>query len=410
MSHIERERPGYNNSKREGNVPSSVVVENRTGGVGVAPTAEVDKRKESEEGFSKFYTTFEGLFSKLSGPLAFAGLPLSGEPAPDRAEESTENTGNTSNHNKKNERPKPPQTRATSTDEPDLTKIYSAAALKAIREDVGPSFGPQESFYLVPPTGGTVSYAGMVSGATGTNSTRSSHHGIGGEIIREDDDEFVDARESIGPPSPRSLRGSQQARRGKGTASPAVVGVRDGGKAAGRPKSAGGGGVGVGVGGKTSEELEVENTVLRQLLDVQAKRLQTWEMSSQHQSMALQQSMRAVRQRPDLPTLPSDPSSPSLNQELQTVGEKELERIKELESVLERERREGEEVRERMERVKRENERLVGTVGRYRDKWEQLKAGARKREDDKRRKAGEVSGGGGKEDGGGKEAAGAGGK
>ena len=88
---------------------------------------ELEKREEPEkndEPFTKFYSTFENLVSKITAPLAFAGLPLK-EPEED----------------------------------PDLKRIISRAALRAVREERG---NPAESFYVVPSTGGTVSYAGIV--------------------------------------------------------------------------------------------------------------------------------------------------------------------------------------------------------------------------------------------------------
>lgn len=88
---------------------------------------ESEKREEpekSDEPFTKFYSTFENLVSKITAPLAFAGLPLK-EPEED----------------------------------PDLKRIISRAALRAVREERG---NPAESFYVVPSTGGTVSYAGIV--------------------------------------------------------------------------------------------------------------------------------------------------------------------------------------------------------------------------------------------------------
>lgn len=358
LSHIDR--PGYNNRQRSPestrNLPP--VAESRT----LAPAAEIVPQK-SEDNFSKFYNTFEGLFSKLSGPLAFAGLPLTPEQA---AKDASQEASKRSDKERSKEK-----TRATSSDEPDLAKIYSAAALKAIREDVGPSFGPQESFYLVPPTGGTMSYAGMAAGG------RASVHSVRNETIEEADDEFVDARESIGPPSPRSLRNSQR----KGT-SPSAL--RDGRK----PQSSAGTGAqdgGVLKGGKTSEELELEISVLKQLLDTQAKRLQMWEMSSQSQSMALQQSIRAVRQRPDLPTLPTNPST---LKNMVSDEEGESESVVQLKALLENERRAREEAEKKGERLERENGNYKVMVGRYRDKWEQLKAGARRKEEEKRRKTG----------------------
>lgn len=156
LSHIER--PGYSNRQRSPESTRSLppIAESRA----LAPAADIQPQKPSDDSFSKFYTTFEGIFSKLSGPLAFAGLPLTAEQAAKDASRE---------QSKKSEKEKSKdKTRASSSDEPDLARIYSAAALKAIAEDVGPSFGPQESFYLVPPTGGTVSYAGVVSGGRGS--------------------------------------------------------------------------------------------------------------------------------------------------------------------------------------------------------------------------------------------------
>jgi hypothetical protein len=346
LSHIDR--PGYGNRQTspERTRNQAPVAESRK----LAPAVELQSQPSSDASFSKFYNTFEGLFSKLSGPLAFAGLPLTAEQA---AKDASQQQIKKSEKEKSKEK-----TRVSSSDEPDLTKIYSAAALKAVREDVGPSFGPQESFYLVPPTGGTVSYAGMVSG--GRSST------LIPDTINEDDDEFVDARESMAPPSPRSLRNS-----GRKGGSP--VASRDGR----RPKSAA---------GKTEEELELEITVLKQLLDTQAKRLQMWEMSSQSQSMALQQSMRAVRQRPDLPNVGSDQSAIEKLASAATSAA-DAEKIQQLETLLKAETEEKQALEMRGSRMESENKRLQTTVGRYRDKWEQLKAGARKREADQRRRA-----------------------
>ncbi|KIW02004.1 uncharacterized protein PV09_06511 [Verruconis gallopava] len=353
LSHIER--PGYNSTRQrspESTRTLPTVTEDRADG---APAADAKPQKPSEDSFSRFYSTFGGLFEKLSGPLAFAGLPLT-------PERDTNDAPSQQLQQKKGEKDKAKdKVRASSSDEPDLTKIYSAATLKAIRENVGPSFGPQESFYLVPPTGGTVSYAGMVSGVRGSNMP---------ETMNEDDDEFVDAKESMGPPSPISLRNS-----GRKGVSP--VTSRDGR----RPNSAL-----PTASGKTPEELELEITVLKQLLDTQAKRLQMWEMSSQSQSMALQQSMRAVRQRPDLPSVGTDPST------LEKMASRaDEERIRQLEALLKTEREEKQALEARNSKIESENRRLTTTVGRYRDKWEQLKAGARKREDDKRRRQNDAS-------------------
>jgi hypothetical protein len=302
--------------------------------------ASLAAQRTSEESFNTFYSTFGNLISKISAPLAFAGLPLTAEQAVAANAQVAA---------------KEEKTRAPASDDPDLTKIYSNAALRAIREDAGPAFGPQESFYLVPPTGGTVSYAGILTGGRSAGlEGRSGTHVP--ETIEEDADEFVDARESLGPPSPRSLRSSRKG--GSPTAS------RDGGrKSTGRS-----------TGVKTMEELELENNALKQLLDTQAKRLQMWEMSSQSQSMALQQSIRAARPPPSLPTTVSDPAT------FERTAAPTNDRIKELEEMLKSERAEREGLAHKNEKLMRENASLGETVGRYRSKWELLKTAARERE------------------------------
>lgn len=317
----------------------------------------------NENTFSKFYHSYQYVFSKIPAPLIFAGFPLNPE-QPHIPEKPIPV--------KKPEREK---TRAPSSDDPDFTKMFSKAAMRAIRDDIGPSFGPQESFYLVPPTGGTVSYAGILSGSGGRPGTSQGIH----DTIEEDTDEFVDARENLGPPSPRSLRNSR-----KGV-SPSVS--RDGNRKAAKESQVSGG-------MKTMEELELENATMRNLLDTQSKRLQMWELSSQSQSMALQQSMRAVRQRPDLPNTISDPVTlERMTSRDSTEGESDAKaKVKKLEDMLEVERE------ERLT-LEQKNKKMESTIGRYREQWERLKAGARRKESDRkatleaRGKAGESPGG-----------------
>ncbi|KAF2426544.1 hypothetical protein EJ08DRAFT_699842 [Tothia fuscella] len=328
LSHIDR--PGYNRQlspERTRKQPKPAEAKDAT----LTPVAPARRNSDS---FATFYGAFETVFSKLSAPLAFAGLPLTAEQA------LAENAKATAQKEK---------TRAPSSDEPDLTSIYSKAAMKAIREDAGPLFGPQESFYLVPPTGGTLSYAGMVSGQ---RDPRNPAHIP--ETIDEDADEFVDARENLGPPSPRSLRGSKKG------ASPSIS----------RGESMRKSGF-----GKTQEELELEVKMLRKSLDIYAQRVQMWEMSAQSQSMALQQSIRAARPTPSLPATVSDPRS------IDTASSADgNDKIKELEEMLQREREEREMLVGKNEKIAKENEKLHANIGRYREKWEQLKAGARRRE------------------------------
>ena len=140
--------------------------------------------------------------------------------------------------------------------------------------------------------------------------------------LSEDIDEFVDARETPGPPSPLASRG----KRGPATAS-----------------------------GKTLEELELENSGLRSICDELSRRLWQFEMSSQMSQQALHQSIRAGLK----------PSAESAGSE---AGGKEMDgRV----TMLEKE----------MAGMKRENEKLRGVVGKYRERWERLKEGAKMRRD-----------------------------
>lgn len=202
-----------------------------------------------EDSFSRFYATFEGLLSKLSAPLAFAGLPLTPEEPP-----------------KQLEKPKPVD---RATIDPDVTRVFSKAALRVIREENGFG-GAAESFYVVPTTGGTMSYAGMLSRTESGN----------------EEEEFVDARET-----PQA--GSSALRR--------------------RPPR----------GGKTLEELQVENEAYKAVALDLGDRLRVFELNAQKSSMALHMSMRALAS----PTASAALGKPLGTQELEK-------RVKELEEEL----------------------------------------------------------------------------
>lgn len=144
--------------------------------------------------------------------------------------------------------------------------------------------------------------------------------------------EFVDARETPQPPSPELVR-----RGGAGN-------------------------------GKTMEELTLENTAMRELLDVLSKRLAQFEMGSQQQSQALYQSFRMMKQSQSQPppagvgTVGKDGNTDS--------GDAEV--LAAMEARLQRQQRE-------LERLGKENVKLKGVVDRYRERWEKLKEGARGR-------------------------------
>lgn len=142
----------------------------------------------------------------------------------------------------------------------------------------------------------------------------------------EEPEEFVDARETPGPPSPLASRG----KRGPVTAS-----------------------------GKTLEELELENSGLRGICDELSRRLWQFEMTSQMSQQALHQSIRAgLKAREGEEGLSGSGEGPAKDADMRLKG-------------FERD----------MAALKRENEKLKGVVGKYREKWEKLKEGARMRRD-----------------------------
>ena len=147
--------------------------------------------------------------------------------------------------------------------------------------------------------------------------------------LSEDMDEFVDARENPGDGSP-------------------VMSRKGGGKASG---------------GKNLEELQLENESLRAVLDEMSRRLWQFEMGAQMGSVALHQSIRASLNRNNSGSPPASVAG---------AGGAEG-RLAGLEDEMLKTKKE-------VERMGRENEKLKGVVGRYRERWEKLKEGARTRQ------------------------------
>jgi hypothetical protein len=211
--------------------------------------------------------------------------------------------------------------------------LFSAAALQAVRDANGVMPGnPAESFYVVPTSGGTLSYAGILSRAE-KEARRNSLDDAG-------DDNFVDARET--PSSPEMLQ--------------SLVG----------PKAKSHRGVDKGT--KTMEELQMENDALRQLSDTLSKRLHMWEVNAQSSSLALQQSLKAMHQHNTGSPAASSAVPPSQPQILAAADSER--RVKELEDIIRRSEKEA-------DLVARENEKLKVTLGRYRERWDKLKEGAK---------------------------------
>ncbi|KAL9600699.1 MAG: hypothetical protein Q9219_003029 [cf. Caloplaca sp. 3 TL-2023] len=306
---------------------------------------------KSEEPFQKFYSTFESLFSKLSAPLAFAGLPLNPD-EPSSPPASNSNPASTKKSISSTDHPPAPKARSSrpaleasqrASADPDYSALFSRAALRAVADEHGPgSVGANESFYVVPTSGHTLAYADILARQRHER-TRSQRGHLEAEDEEDDDlgdDEglFVDARETPGPPSPEISR-----KRGQGR-------------------------VGDKTGAKTMEELQLENQAMKALLDQTSRRLLEFEMSAQTSSVALQRSIRQLNAH-SAEAGAGGNLSRETEERLKAMEEQVLAKAKE------------------MTKMERENEKLKGVVGRYRDRFETIKAGARARREESSKKS-----------------------
>jgi hypothetical protein len=309
--------------------------EPQTGTSRASAVAQPATASTNEEGFSRFYSTFENILSKLSAPLAFAGLPLVSEEDPSQNPDISSPNVKTAKGQKER-----------SPSDPDLTKYISRAALRA----TAAGHSGNDSFYVVPPSGHTVSYAHILSFAEKEKRRlAASMHSEDPELFAgPDEDDFFDAKELPGPPSPTSSRRF-------------LVGSK---RLSGKEMEV------------KVEELDLENKSLKEVVDKLSTRLHSFEMAAQSSSMALQESMRLMR-----------PMSPAR----EPAGGDILlrKRVADLEEHV---ALEGKEI----ERLARENEKLKTVVTRYRERWEKLKEGAKTRRDGG--KEGNVKDGQGKRD------------
>ncbi|KAI1815812.1 hypothetical protein GGS20DRAFT_541456 [Poronia punctata] len=288
----------------------------------------------SDEGFSRFYSAFGSIINRISAPLAFAGLPLINEEQPEEPRPSPRIEAATQNPRRIRVR----QSSSTSAStEPDLQKLYSKAALRAVARD-GQS--PNDSFYVVPTSGHTASYASILSFADKEKRRlEASPHGPIG-IVREEteEDDFVDARESqvSHAPGPSSRSGSR--RRGGKTSTDNLL-----------------------------EELYLENKSLKDMIDLLSKRLHAFESMSQNSGLRLAESMRLMRPGSPTPTPPPPAPAPA------PVSNEAL--AKELSEL----RQQNQALIKHNEELEKSYAKARANLGRYREKWDQLKAGAKAR-------------------------------
>lgn len=348
--------------------PEKITRQNSAASQDSAASSPTTTTPSGDEGFSKFYSAFGSIINRISAPLAFAGLPLiseehsSEEPAPPAP------VPEPSTHKRLRLKPSP-----SVTAEPDISKIYSKATLRAISRD-GQS--GTDSFYVVPTSGHTASYASILSYADKEKRRRNRNHDeistYGDGKSRKtaaaaedgDEDDFVDARESQQQMLPGAHRGHH---------SPPRLRKRNSG--------GGGGGRGGNSGPELAhvvEELYLENKSLKDALDKLSKRLHAFESMSQNSGMRLAESMRLMR--PGSPS--SAVSSPSaagrtaVNREGTGGGggsdEPLVKRNRELEEQLLQASRQ-------MTEMERDYTKARANLARYRERWEQLKAGAKAR-------------------------------
>ncbi|KAI9731121.1 MAG: hypothetical protein M1818_007979 [Claussenomyces sp. TS43310] len=274
------------------------------------------KPSAAEEGFQKFYSTFESFLSRISAPLAFAGLPLISEEAHvTRTEEESKHKRNISAH--------------SATAELDLDKFISKAALRA---SSNPAPGA-DSFYVVPTTGHTVSYANILSFAEKEKRRlAASMHTADPDLFEDpDNDDFVDAKETLVPSPMASQRSGRR-----------IKGLKEM--------------------DNVVEELQTENKSLKECIDQLTRRLQAFESAAQSSSLAMQESMRMMK--PSSPTIkPTDASD---------ANAKLLSRLGDLEEQIQADQKD-------MQKLGKENDKLRSIVSRYRERWEKLKEGAKTR-------------------------------
>ncbi|KAK3353569.1 hypothetical protein B0T25DRAFT_215713 [Lasiosphaeria hispida] len=297
---------------------------------------------QSEEGFYRFYSTFGSLINKLSAPLAFAGLPLIAE---DTVPEASPPPAPTPEPVlPKRSRPKSSAT--TAGPDPELSKIFSRATLRALARD---GHGG-DSFYVVPTSGHTASYASILNHENKEKRRMAASIHEGGDPsgalgLDDDDDDFVDAREMQVPlisPGLSSASASGGFRKRFAPKSRSERELQN-----------------------VVEELHTENAGLKEMLDKLSKRLHAFELNSQSTHLALAQSIRLQR--------PGSPMSFSSGGAVGSGADEALKkRNRELEEQLAT-------VMSRVGVMEKDYDKLQGTVDKYRERWEKLKAGAKAR-------------------------------
>ena len=300
------------------------------------PTTQTEAEYSANDApFQQFYSAFEGLMSKLSAPLAFAGLPLASNSKPEIPAAQ----------------PTPKSPKAPRELDINYSDLISRAALRAVDDPRGNS-NVADSFLIVPTSGGTMTYAESLNRIERAEVHALRHTRIPSTLSNISEHDFVDARSTI--------LNQQAAKR----------------KNANEPK----------VDGKTMEELALKNQMLEKQLDMVVRRLHVFEMSSQTSTAALAQSIRLMPKSPLATPEASRTHTKGTGTGTGTAGKQFANdalsgRVAELEEIL---KKHDAKARKRDE----ENAKLRETLGKYREKWDNLKAGAKARREGQNRDRG----------------------
>lgn len=333
------------------------------------------KRKEpgEEDPFNRFYSTFNTFVSRIGSPfaasLAFAGLPLVEGEDEDKDREA-----------KRTVLPK--------------SWVEKYGRGRGLEKGWPTGDGGGESFYVVPVSGGTLSYAGVLRRDTTSPpplpATSQSY-------LTED-------FESINPKTLRHSRAHSGENQPFSRHTSPVRSRNEHAQLAGHSK--------------TKEELQLENTGLRQTIDHMSRTMQSWQRKTKESENMLKNSIMAFSKNTGNPNsaeagidilnqvqrkswlhVPYDEPDDNEYSEGRHVGELEWEREREREKALEDHHhqqqqhyhhpdnskderiasleRELESVKSKHDKLAKENEKLARVVQKFRERWDKLKEGAR---------------------------------
>ncbi|KAL1895386.1 hypothetical protein Cpir12675_003247 [Ceratocystis pirilliformis] len=295
----------------------------------------------SEDGYSRFYNAFGSIINRISSPLAFAGLPLVSEDTPTRTAtpviiEPANRRRGSSISSRSTAPAKPSRLSESSIADPDLGKIYSKATVRAMQ-----GLPVNESFYVVPPSGHTVSYANILSYADKEKrrlTASASQYSCASVTAPSDetDADFVDAGEGLpGMPKKRTVRQGQNDNELR----------------------------------RAADELRRQNEGLQDVVNTLQKRLRVFEASAQ----SLTESRIMGPKSPNSMSNSGLRVPPPLVSPTSLLGDDALKREnKEIEQKLS-------EALQRLEVVERDNEKMQKKLRKYKEQWDALKESAKAR-------------------------------